>query len=160
MSAIIRRGLPVTKEVVERTEAQRRIEARRESFKLEILDGIPPDSAISLYHIGDVQTTSVVGGSRSWWDLCAGPHLQNTKELNSEAIELDYISGVYWKGKESNPQLQRIHGLAWETPQQLAAYKLSVEEAKRRDHRLLGQQMNLFSIQTDEAGGGLVFWRT
>ncbi|MEK0188934.1 threonine--tRNA ligase, partial [Microcoleus anatoxicus] len=92
-----------------------------------------------------------------WWDLCAGPHLDNTSELNPKAIELESLAGAYWRGDETKAQLQRIYGTAWETPEQLAAYKHRKEEALRRDHRKLGKELGLF-IFADAVGPGLPLW--
>jgi threonyl-tRNA synthetase len=144
MVKIIKKKLPVIREEVTREEALRRIQALNEPYKLEILAGI--QEPITLYHLGD-----------QWWDLCAGPHLDNVGELNPDAIELESVAGAYWRGDERNPMLQRIYGTAWETPEQLHAYLHQKREALRRDHRRLGQELDLFSIQ-DQAGGGLVFW--
>jgi len=144
MVKIIKKKLPVIREEVTREEALRRIQALNEPYKLEILAGI--QEPITLYHLGD-----------QWWDLCAGPHLDNVGELNPDAIELESVAGAYWRGDERNPMLQRIYGTAWETPEQLHAYLHQKREALRRDHRRLGQELDLFSIQ-EQAGGGLVFW--
>ena len=92
-----------------------------------------------------------------WWDLCAGPHLDNTNEINGRAIELESLAGAYWRGDETKAQLQRIYGTAWETPEQLAAYKHRKEEALRRDHRKLGKELGLF-IFADPVGPGLPLW--
>jgi threonyl-tRNA synthetase len=92
-----------------------------------------------------------------WWDLCAGPHVNFTGEIQPDAFKLLNVAGAYWQGDETKPQLQRIYGTAWETKEELLAYIKQREEALRRDHRKLGQELNLFSIQ-EEAGGGLVFW--
>jgi threonyl-tRNA synthetase len=89
--------------------------------------------------------------------LCAGPHLNFTGEINPDAFTLENIAGAYWRGDETQPMLQRIYGTAWETAEQLQAYLKQKQEALRRDHRKLGQELKLFSIQED-AGGGLVFW--
>ena len=89
--------------------------------------------------------------------MCAGPHLNRTGDLHPKAFALESVAGAYWRGDETQPQLQRIYGSAWETPEQLQAYLTQKEEAKRRDHRKLGQALDLFSIQ-EAAGGGLVFW--
>ncbi|MCS6782466.1 MAG: threonine--tRNA ligase [Gloeomargarita sp. SKYBB_i_bin120] len=145
MVKIIKKKLPVIREEVTREEARRRIEALNEPYKLEILNDIK-EEPITIYHLGD-----------EWWDLCAGPHLDNTGELNPDAIELESVAGAYWRGDERNPMLQRIYGTAWETPEQLQAYLHQKREALRRDHRRLGQELDLFSIH-EEAGGGLVFW--
>jgi threonyl-tRNA synthetase len=144
MIKIINRKLPVIREEVSREEAQRRIQAINEPYKLEILAGLI--EPITLYHLGD-----------QWWDLCAGPHLENTSELNPKAIELESLAGAYWRGDETKAQLQRIYGTAWETPEQLAAYKHRKEEALRRDHRKLGKELGLF-IFADPVGPGLPLW--
>ncbi|BFG25984.1 hypothetical protein CerSpe_122580 [Prunus speciosa] len=145
MDRIIGRNLPLIREEVSRDEAQRRITALNEPYKLEILDSIKEDP-ITIYHIGN-----------EWWDLCAGPHVEYTGKINRKAVELESIAGAYWRGDEKKPMLQRIYGTAWESEDQLKAYLHFKEEAKRRDHRRLGQVLDLFSIQND-AGGGLVFW--
>ena len=144
MGKIIGRRLPLQRLEVSRAEAEARISAQNEPYKLEILAGI--QEPISLYTLGD-----------DWWDLCAGPHVANTSDLNPKAFELESVAGAYWRGDEKRAQLQRIYGTAWETPEQLAEYKRRKEEALRRDHRRLGTDLNLFSIE-DEAGAGLVFW--
>lgn len=82
-----------------------------------------------------------------WWDLCAGPHVETTGKINKKAVELESVAGAYWRGDESRQMLQRIYGTAWETEEQLKAYIKFKEEAKRRDHRRLGQDLDLFSIQ-------------
>ncbi|KAK1306325.1 hypothetical protein QJS10_CPA10g01878 [Acorus calamus] len=82
-----------------------------------------------------------------WWDLCAGPHVESTGKLNKKAIELESVAGAYWRGDESKPMLRRIYGTSWENEEQLKAYLHFKEEAKRRDHRRLGQELDLFSIQ-------------
>ncbi|KAI5076616.1 hypothetical protein GOP47_0008681 [Adiantum capillus-veneris] len=145
MDRIISRNFPLKREEVSREEAQRRIKEIKEPYKLEILQSIKTEP-ITIYHIGD-----------EWWDLCAGPHVESTGKLNKRAIELETVAGAYWRGDEKNKMLQRIYGTAWETEEQLKAYQVQKEEAKRRDHRCLGQDLDLFSVQED-AGGGLVFW--
>ncbi|KAL0560159.1 hypothetical protein IC582_000553 [Cucumis melo] len=145
MERIISRNLPLVREEVSRDEAQRRIGAINEPYKMEILESIKEDP-ITIYHIGN-----------EWWDLCAGPHVESTGKINKRAIELETVAGAYWRGDEKNPMLQRIYGTAWETEEQLKAYLHFKEEARRRDHRRLGKDLDLFSIQ-DDAGGGLVFW--
>ena len=109
------------------------------------------NASITIYHIG------TPGEKGSWWDLCAGPHVATTGDIDPNAIDLETVAGAYWRGDENNAQLQRLYGTAWETPEQLAAYKHIKEEAARRDHRKLGQELDLFSI-SEAAGGGLVFW--
>lgn len=144
MVKIINKKLPVIREQVSREEAEKRIKAINEPYKLEILAGI--QEPITLYHLGD-----------AWWDLCAGPHLSNTSELDPKAIELETVAGAYWRGDENKAQLQRIYGTAWENPQQLAEYKRRKQEALKRDHRKLGKELGLF-IFSDSVGPGLPLW--
>lgn len=144
MVKIIKQQLPVIREEVTREEARRRIEALGEPYKLEILARL--EEPITLYHLGD-----------QWWDLCAGPHVENTKELDAKAIELESVAGAYWRGDETKAQLQRIYGTAWETPEQLAEYKRRKEEALKRDHRRLGKELGLF-LFADPVGPGLPLW--
>jgi threonyl-tRNA synthetase len=144
MIKIINQKLPVLREEVSRNEAETRIQAINEPYKLEILAGI--QEPITLYHLGD-----------KWWDLCAGPHLETTSEINPKAIELESVAGAYWRGDSSKAQLQRIYGTAWETPEQLAEYKRRKEEALKRDHRKLGKQLGLF-LFSDDVGPGLPLW--
>jgi len=153
MDKLIGLKLPFRREELSFDEAKARIEAADEPYKLEILDSIvakDPDAPITIFHIGEP-------GKANWWDLCAGPHVEHTGQLPKDAIDLESIAGAYWRGDEARPMLQRIYGTAWESAEQLAEHRRIQEEAKRRDHRALGKQLRLFSIQ-QEAGGGLVFW--
>ncbi|NJR12784.1 threonine--tRNA ligase, partial [bacterium] len=92
-------------------------------------------------------------------DLCRGPHVASTKEINAKAfsIRIRPVAGAYWRGDENRPQLTRIYGTAWETPDDLQAYKTRLEEAKRRDHRVLGEKLELFTI-SPLVGKGLPLW--
>lgn len=144
MIKIINRKLPVIREEVSREEAERRIKEINEPYKLEILEGI--QEPITIYHLGD-----------EWWDLCAGPHVESTGNLNPKAIELESVAGAYWRGDATKAQLQRIYGTAWETPEQLTEYKRRKEEALKRDHRRLGKELGIF-IFSDIVGPGLPLW--
>ncbi len=144
MIKIINKKLPLERVEVSRNEAEEKIKAQNEPYKLEILEGLK--EPITLYTLGE-----------DWWDLCAGPHVDHTGQLNAKAFELESVAGAYWRGDETKAQLQRIYGTAWETPEQLAEHKRRKEEALRRDHRRIGKDLDLFSIE-DEAGAGLVFW--
>lgn len=144
MLKIISSRMPLERIEVSREEAERRIRQQNEPYKLEILAGL--QEPITLYTLGE-----------DWWDLCAGPHVINTSELNPKAFALESVAGAYWRGDENRAQLQRIYGTAWETAEQLAEYQRRKQEALRRDHRRLGTDLDLFSIE-DEAGAGLVFW--
>ena len=135
MDKIISKNYPITREEVSREEARKRIEELGEPFKLEILDSIKTEP-ITIYGIGD-----------EWWDLCAGPHVESTGQLPKKAIDLQSVAGAYWRGDENREMLQRIYATAWKDPQQLKTYKKRMEEAKKRDHRMLGKKLDLFSIQ-------------
>jgi len=144
MIKIMNKKVPLERVEVTRAEAETKIKAQNEPYKLEILEGL--QDPITLYTLGE-----------DWWDLCAGPHVEHTGQLNAKAFELESVAGAYWRGDETKAQLQRIYGTAWETPEQLAEHKRRKEEALRRDHRRIGKDLDLFSIE-DEAGAGLVFW--
>jgi threonyl-tRNA synthetase len=160
MDKIIAKNYEIRREEVSVEEARRRIAAINEPFKMEILESIvaktttstsaadttavPP--TITIYHIGD-----------QWWDLCAGPHVASTGLIPKKAVELQSVAGAYWRGDEKREMLQRIYATAWKNVDQLKRYKKFLEEAKKRDHRVLGKKLDLFSVQED-AGGGLVFW--
>jgi threonyl-tRNA synthetase len=152
MHRIIAVNLPFVRQELPRDSMRSEILNLDEPYKLELLDSIPEGELISRYFIGDRNDSDA-----PFWDLCRGPHIDRTGDLHPDAFELTSIAGAYWRGDEKLPMLQRIYGIAFETAEELAAYKHQQEEAKRRDHRILGKQMRLFSIQ-DEAGGGLVFW--
>jgi len=144
MIKIINQKLPLTREEVSREEAATRIKSINEPYKLEILECI--HEPITLYHLGE-----------KWWDLCAGPHLENTAEINPKAIELETVAGAYWRGDSNRAQLQRIYGTVWETEEQLVEYQRRKEEALKRDHRKIGKELGLF-IFTDIVGPGLPLW--
>ena len=114
-----------------------------EPLKLEIIEGIPVDEAISTYRHGDFE------------DLCAGPHVDSTGKI--PAFKLLSVAGAYWRGDENRPMLQRIYGTAFESQEALDEHLERLEEARRRDHRLLGRELDLFSIH-DETGPGLIVW--
>jgi threonyl-tRNA synthetase len=145
MIKIVNQKLPVIREEVTRSEAEQRIQAINEPYKLEILGDIKTEP-ITIYHLGD-----------KWWDLCAGPHVENTGDLDPKSIELESVAGAYWRGDEKRAQLQRIYGTAWENPAQLAEYKRRKEEALKRDHRKLGKELGLF-IFSDSVGAGFPLW--
>jgi threonyl-tRNA synthetase len=144
MIEIINQKLPVTREELSRAEAEARISAVNEPYKLEILAGL--QEPITFYHLAD-----------KWWDLCAGPHVENTGDIHPKAFKLEAVAGAYWRGDETKAQLQRIYGTAWETPEQLAEYERRKEEALRRDHRKLGKELGLF-IFSELVGPGLPLW--
>ena len=142
------------KEIInENREFERRVLPRDEAldlfkeqpYKLELIRDLPGGEEISVY------------SQDGFTDLCRGPHVESTGELNPEAFKLLSIAGAYWRGKETNPMLQRIYGTAWRTPKELRKYLQHLQEVEKRDHRRLGKELDLFSLQ-DQAGPGLVYW--
>ena len=141
MTAIIRADYEMTGHAVTRAQAIERFSGN--PYKVEIASEIPDGEPITLYTIG------------AFTDLCRGGHAHRTGEIG--AVKLTSVAGAYWRGDEHKPMLQRIYGTAWHTKDELDAYLTQIEEAQKRDHRKLGQELDLFSIEED-AGGGLVFW--
>jgi len=141
MHEVIDRDLPF--EYREYTRDEARSINFGEPLKLEIIDGIPEDEPISTYRHGDFE------------DLCAGPHVESTAKIS--AFKLLNIAGAYWRGDENRPMLQRIYGTAFESKAELDGYLHRLEEARRRDHRVLGRDLDLFSVH-DETGPGLIIW--
>jgi len=120
-------------------------------FKTELIKELPEDAEISIYENRDAK------GDAKWSDLCKGPHVANTREINSAAFKLQSIAGAYWRGDEKNQMLTRIYGTAWENPKDLKAHLAFLEEIEKRDHRRLGKELDLYSIH-EEAGAGLIYW--
>jgi threonyl-tRNA synthetase len=130
MSEIVKRDLPVRREEWNREQAIETFEKLGEKYKVEIIKGIPGDEPLSVYRQGE------------WFDLCRGPHVPSTGRLG--AFKLTSVAGAYWRGDEHNAMLQRIYGTAWADKEELAAYVKRVEEAKARDHRKLGKELDLY----------------
>jgi threonyl-tRNA synthetase len=143
MRKIISEDKPFERTVVSRDEAKRLFAGQH--YKQELIEAIPEDEEVSLYNQG------------GFTDLCRGPHVKSTKELNPDAFKLLNIAGAYWRGIETNPMLTRIYGTAWKTPKDLRIYLQKLEEIEKRDHRKLGKELDLFSFH-EEAGPGLVYW--
>ncbi|EPX86661.1 threonyl-tRNA synthetase [Rubellimicrobium thermophilum DSM 16684] len=144
MRRIIAAQEPVRTEIWDRARAIAHYEAAGEPFKVELIARIPEDQPIRMYWHGD------------WMDLCRGPHLAHTGQLPSDAFKLTGVSGAYWFGDVTRPQLQRITGVAFRSRDELKAHLTMLEEAARRDHRRLGREMELFHLQ--EEAPGMVFW--
>jgi threonyl-tRNA synthetase len=143
MREIIRRNDPFTCEVKDRDEVKAIFDKMGEAFKIELLDAIPDDQKIKIYHQG------------AWFDLCRGPHMASTGQIG-DAFKLMRVAGAYWRGDARNPMLTRIYGTAWHSREDLDAHLHQLEEAEKRDHRRLGREMDLFHFQ--EEGPGTVFW--
>ncbi|MCL2197098.1 MAG: threonine--tRNA ligase [Treponema sp.] len=122
-----------------------------EPFKSELIHELPDNEVITIYENRDAK------GDAQWSDLCRGPHVANTREINSAAFKLQSIAGAYWRGDENRQMLTRIYGTAWTTPKELKAHLAFLEEVEKRDHRRVGKEMDLYSIH-EEAGAGLIYW--
>ncbi|MDR2435024.1 MAG: threonine--tRNA ligase [Treponema sp.] len=149
MKKIIDSRQDFVKVIVSREEALNRFAV--EEFKTELINELPVGAEITIYENRDA------GGNTLWADLCRGPHLANTREINSAAFRLQSIAGAYWRGDENRPMLTRIYGTAWENPKDLKAYLAFLDEVEKRDHRRLGKELDLYSIH-EEAGAGLIYW--
>jgi threonyl-tRNA synthetase len=143
MRRIVAADLPLERLEVSRAEAEQALRARAQRFKLERLADIPDGEIITLYRCGD------------FLDLCRGPHLERTGQIR--AFALSSVAGSYYRGIETNPMLQRLYGLAAPSAEELARQVRRLEEAQKRDHRKLGRELDLFSIQ-DDVGPGLIHW--
>lgn len=142
MKNIVSESLDIVRKEVSRNEAIEIMKNRNEDYKVEIINGLPEDATISLYQQGE------------FIDLCAGPHLPNTKYV--KAFKLTSIAGAYWRADANNKQLQRLYGVSFEKKKELDEYLKLLEEAKLRDHRKLGKELDLFSMH--EEGPGFPFF--
>lgn len=142
MKKIVKDGLELDKFELPRIEAIKFMEEIGEDYKVELIQDLPEDAVISFYKQGD------------FTDLCAGPHLESTKKV--KAFKLLSIAGAYWRGNENNKMLQRIYGISFEKAKDLEAYIKMMEEAKKRDHRKLGRELELFFMS--EEGPGFPFF--
>ena len=144
MHELVQQDLPYAREFLPRTEGLEKFKGEGDFMKCHFIEQFTkPDEKISIYKTG------------KFLDFCRGPHIPSTGKI--KAFKLMNIAGAYWLGDEKNPQLQRIYGTSFFSKKDLDAYLNSIEEAKKRDHRVLGKQLDLFSIQ-ELAGPGLIFW--
>ena len=126
-------------------------------YKLELIEGL---EAGGVDEYGEPTKEAPVISTYThdtFTDLCRGPHLERTGQINSGGLKLLNVAGAYWRGDEKRPMLQRIYGTAWETSEELEQYLWRLEEAKKRDHRVLGRELDLFSFSED-VGPGLILW--
>ena len=126
-------------------------------FKLELIDGLEHGNLDDDGNPTDEKQVISTYQSGKFLDLCRGPHVESTAQINPTAIKLLNVAGAYWRGDEKRPMLQRIYGTAWESKDQLKDYLWKLEEAKKRDHRKLGKELDLYS-SNDEVGQGLILW--
>jgi len=144
MREIVKRDLPIVREVIDRAEAIKTFADIGEEYKVEIIkDIIPEDEEVSIYRQGD------------WFDVCRGPHMPSTGKLG-KGFKLMKVAGAYWRGDSDNEMLTRIYGTAWPDKKQLNAYLHQLEEAEKRDHRKLAKKLDFFHMQ--EEAPGMVFW--
>lgn len=122
-------------------------------YKLELIDGLEHGGQDEYGNQINAKPIISIYTQDSFTDLCRGPHVENTGQINPSAIKLMSVAGAYWRGDEKNPMLQRIYGTAWENPQQLEEYLWKLEEAKKRDHRKLGKELGLFYFSEDIGPG-------
>ena len=141
MRDIIARKPKMTKRVVPRAEALKWAKDNKQTYKVELINDLPEDAEVSFYDLGDIFT-----------DLCKGPHVKDTSDLG--VFKLDHIAGAYWRGDEKREMLTRIYGLAFSTKEELEAYEKQQAEAKERDHRKIGAQLDLFCF-SNLVGSGL-----
>src|ERR1019366_3083173 len=143
MVELVKRRVPYHREVMPRAEARRLFGGMGQTFKVEIIDRLAPEgTSVGVYRTGD------------FVDLCRGPHVPDSGALR--AVKLLRVAGVYWRGDERNPQLQRVYGTSWFSPADLAAYLDRLVEAARRDHRRLGRELEMFHF--DASAPGMPYW--
>ncbi len=144
MRRIIAADQPLIREVWSRADLISKWQADGETFKAEWAAELPENEELTVYRSGD------------WMDMCRGPHLASTGKLDPAAFKLMRVSGAYWRGDQKNAQLTRIYGTGWLNKKQLDAHLMRLEEAAKRDHRRIGQDMDLFHLQAEAHGS--VFW--
>ncbi len=155
MRGIIQSGVNFEKKVISADEAKKLF--HDQPFKIELIEGLESgqldDDGNPITEKPEISIYSQGG----FTDLCRGPHVESSRQINPSAIKLMNVAGAYWRGDEKRPMLQRIYGTAWIKPEELKDYLWRLEEAKKRDHRKIGQELDLFSIN-EEVGAGLVLW--
>jgi threonyl-tRNA synthetase len=148
MRRIIARDEPLIREVWTREQVRDFFDKTGETFKAEWVTELPDGEPITMYRSGTAEN--------SWIDLCRGPHLASTGKLDPASFKLTRVSGAYWRGDPKNPMLSRIYGTAWLNKKQLDAFLVRLEEAAKRDHRKIAQEMDLFHLQAEAHGS--IFW--
>ena len=157
MRAVIARDTPLVREEWPRDQLIAHFAAHGETFKAEWAAEKADDEVLSVYRAGNAED--------SWLDMCRGPHLPSTGKLDPNAFKLTRVSGAYWRGDQANAMLSRIYGTGWLNKKQLDAHLVQLEEAAKRDHRRIGQDMDLFHLQPEAQGSvfwhpkGFVLWR-
>ena len=155
MRQIIAGGHPFVRKVVSAEEARQVF--KDQPYKLELIDGLEKGGTDEYGNPLDIKPEISLYQSDTFTDLCRGPHVETTRQINPSAIKLMSIAGAYWRGDEHNKMLTRIYGTAWKTPDELKNYLKMLEEAKARDHRKLGKELEIFTYD-EEVGPGLPLW--
>jgi threonyl-tRNA synthetase len=155
MREIIAGKHPFEREVISAEEARQIF--GDQTYKLELIDGLEKGRFDEYGLPREEEPEISIYKHDMFVDLCRGPHVEHTGRINPEAVKLLHVAGAYWRGDETRPMLQRIYGTAWHTSQELEEYLWKLEEARRRDHRRLGRELDLFSV-SDDVGPGLVLW--
>ena len=155
MRGIIQSKVSFERKVISSDEAKRIF--HDQPFKLELIEGLESGSLDEDGNPVDEKPEISIYSSGKFVDLCRGPHVESSAQINPAAVKLMSVAGAYWRGDEKRPMLQRIYGTVWNNPQELKDYLWRLEEAKKRDHRKVGQDLDLFSV-VDEIGTGLILW--
>jgi len=164
MTEKVKQGLRFERSEMPTDEAVAVFQDMHQDFKVELLNDLKTRGTTIASELNDA---NLVGDSvneislyktGNFTDLCRGPHVTSTKEIQPGSFKLTRVSGAYWRGDQARAQMQRVYGVAFDTKKELADYFMRLEEAKKRDHRRLGQDLDLFSIQPDTVGAGLILW--
>jgi threonyl-tRNA synthetase len=155
MRAIISGNHVFEKKVVSAEEARQIF--KDQPYKIELIAGLEQGGFDEYGEPLDVKPDISIYRHDTFVDLCRGPHVESTRQINPEAVKLMSVAGAYWRGDEHNPMLQRIYGTAWHSAQELEEYLWRLEEARKRDHRKLGKDLDLYSVSED-IGPGLILW--
>jgi threonyl-tRNA synthetase len=164
MRAKVKQGLQFERSEMPLADATTMFGGMRQDFKVELLNDLKTRGTTA---VADLDDENLVGSNvsevsvyktGSFTDLCRGPHVDSTSEIDPDSFKLTRVSGAYWRGNQEREQMQRVYGVAFESKKDLEDYFVRLEEAKKRDHRKLGQDLDLFSINPDSIGGGLILW--
>jgi len=155
MKAIVKEKHLFTKEVLSAEEARKLF--ADQPYKLELIDGLEQGGFDEYGNPLQEKPDISIYKLDHFTDLCRGPHVDNTNDINPKSIKLPNVAGAYWRGDERRPMLQRIYGTVWESEEELQDYLHRMEEARKRDHRKLGRELDLFSV-SDEVGPGMILW--
>jgi threonyl-tRNA synthetase len=155
MREIIAEKFPFEDREVDEAEAREIFAAQ--DYKQELIDGLVAGGEDEYGEEVEGPVKLSIYRHGEFVDLCRGPHVEHTAQINPDAVKLLNVAGAYWRGDENRPMLQRVYGTAWETAEELEGYLWRLEEARRRDHRRLGRELDLYSV-SDEVGAGLILW--